>query len=202
MSSFIRAQQAVALQVRDRTYLSKVLHVQERERVVVQAPDDKGVPLAPPENTPVRLIMSEPGQPLTFLARVLESGRFGDLPALILSWPEMADRARRRRHLRVDVIVKAEATPQPKPGEQARPLGALTADLSEGGARLTVARPVPIDTVVHLRMRVRPDEVVECAGRVVRCGQTEEVLAPHPYWIAIEFTDLPDATRREIGRLL
>jgi c-di-GMP-binding flagellar brake protein YcgR len=201
MSNVFRPEQTIGLEIRDRTYLTAVISVRDEQEVVVRAPENSGVPVAPPVNAPVRVIVQEPGQPLTFYSRVLGSRPDADSAALRLAWPVAADRSRRRRHVRVDVIVKAEATPQPRRGEKARPLGALTADVSEGGVRLTVARPIELGSMVHLRMHVRTGDVVECAGRVVRGGATEQLLAPHPYWVAIEFVDLPEATRAEIARL-
>lgn len=201
MSSFLRPDQAVAVEVRNRTYLTTVLQVRDGVEVAVRAPDSDGRPLSPPANAPVRLVVHEGTQALTFFSRALRTEPLGDTEvAMYLEWPEAAERARRRRHVRVDVMVKAEATPQPRAGEPARPVSALTTDLSEGGVRLTVAKPVQIGALVHLRMHVRPNEVIECAGRVVRGGETELLLAPHAHWIAIEFTDLPEATRREIAR--
>jgi c-di-GMP-binding flagellar brake protein YcgR len=201
MSSFLYPAQAVAVEVRNRTYLTAVLDVREGAEVSVRAPDNGGQPLSPPANAPVRLVVQEEKQAMTFFTRVLRMELRADgLSALVLAWPEAAERARRRRHVRVDVMVKAEATPQPRAGEPTRPVNALTMDLSEGGVRLTVAKPVEIGALVHLRMHVRQNEVIECAGRVVRAGATEQMLAPHAHWIAIEFTDLPEATRQEIVR--
>lgn len=182
-------------------YPSRVLDFEEGREIRVAIPVLRGdeVPVEPGTVLDVR--STHPDGVHVFAATVL--GRAAEpAPALVITWPQGVQRIQRRDAVRVEVRVRVEVWTG-SPGGAPRELAGATTDLSEGGMRAALAEAVEAGTELEARLHL-PGGVppVECAGRVVRGGESEGAADGERFWTAVEFTRVPPAARRELTRFV
>lgn len=202
---FINPMQPVSLRVGGGEgpgwYPSRVLDFEEGREIRVAVPVLRGdeVPVEP--GTVLDVQSTHPDGvhvfAATVLRRVAEPG-----PALVITWPDSAQRVQRRDSVRVEAQVRVEVRTA-SPGGPARELDGTTLDLSEGGMRAAVPEPVEAGTELEARLHLPGGgPPVECAGRAVRGGESEDAAPGGRFWTAVEFTSVPPAARRELTRFV
>jgi c-di-GMP-binding flagellar brake protein YcgR len=119
------------------------------------------------------------------------------VPQLVIEWPGDATRIQRRDAVRVKVEFRVEVTPGTAPG---KPIVGVTEDLSEGGMRLDLPQ-LPVGTALELAFELPGGGGVRhCDAKLLRWGEQQAGQENTRYWLAIQFTEMSDATRRAITR--
>lgn len=108
-------------------------------------------------------------------------------------------RLQRRGAVRVSVHLIVQASIGG--GQQAVSCGAITENLSAGGALLRVGRAVEVGSSLTLTVLCGGDTgAIEVEGRVVRCDRVDSEERPHR--VAIAFLDMPRADEDRLVRFI
>jgi c-di-GMP-binding flagellar brake protein YcgR len=201
---FLRPMQPVSLRIGEGEgagwYPSRVLALEDGRDILVGAPMHRGREVRVEPGTAVDVQSTQPDGARVFVSAVVrresEPG-----PALRLAWPASVQRVQRRGAVRVEVAVRVELRWAAAPG--ARTLAGVTVDLSEGGMRVALPEPVEPGTGLEARLHLSGDgPPLECAGRALRGGETEDAAPGQRFWTAVEFTAVPPAARGELARFV
>lgn len=198
----IKVMQPVSLRIppAEAWYPSLILDFTEQEELVVGTPAEKGEELEVPPGTELMVEVILVDGVRQFRTRVRR--RAGAPGSLHLDWPAEATRIQRRDNVRVDAMVRAEATIPASGDEPKRTLPGFTIDVSAGGVRLNLAERVPDDTPIEMKLVLPEVGERECRGRVLRSGERKEAQGGTRYWNAVEFTDISEAVRRDITKFV
>ncbi|MEW5929675.1 MAG: PilZ domain-containing protein [Gemmatimonadota bacterium] len=182
-------------------YPSRVLDLEEGRDVLVGAPVHRGHEVRVEPGTAVDVQSTHPDGVRVFVSRVVRREEEPG-PALRLAWPASVQRAQRRGAVRVEVRVPVELRAAAA-GAPPRTLAGATTDLSEGGMRVALPEPVEPGAELEARLHLPGDAApLECAGRALRGGETEDAAPGLRFWTAVEFTAVPHAARRELARFV
>lgn len=197
---FLRPMQPVSLRIGEGEgagwYPSRVLDFEEGRDVLVGAPVHRGREVRVEPGTAVDVQSTHPDGVRVFATAVVrreaEPG-----PALRLAWPASVQRVQRRGAVRVEVRVPVEVR------AAAGTLAGTTTDLSESGMRVALPEPVEPGAELEARLHLAGDgPPLECAGRALRGGETEDAAPGLRFWTAVEFTAVPPAARRDLARFI
>ena len=111
-------------------------------------------------------------------------------------------RMQRRSAVRVPINLIAQASaPAGGPGHEATTIGAVTENLSAGGALLRAAMPIDAGSVLAVTVECGGTiGSVTLSGRVVRCDHVNG--AERPWRVAIAFVDPPAAIQDQLVHFL
>lgn len=182
-------------------YPSQVLDFAEGRDILVGAPVHRGREVRVEPGTMVDVQSTHPDGVRVFVTAVVrreaEPG-----PALRLAWPASVQRVQRRGAVRVEVRVPVELRAAAA-GALPRLLAGTTTDLSEGGMRVALPEPVEPGASLEARLHLPGDAApLECAGRALRGGETEDAAPGQRFWTAVEFTGVRHAARGELARFV
>lgn len=201
----LRPMQPVFIQVNpdgDVWYPSIIDDLREGEWVSVGVPMSGGgeVPVRP--GVPIHIELALPDGLRRFVAAVRERrGGAGTAPTLVLDWPRDVQKIQRRDNVRVDAAFPARIRLRGAGATDAEPISGLTQDLSAGGTQVRVPEQLPDLSTIELTLELPAGERT-CGARVVRGGELPQARGELRYWLALTFTDMEPALRREITRLV
>ena len=123
----------------------------------------------------------------------------GSYTARVVGGPR---RMQRRTAVRVPINLLAHASTVPeRPGDRPADIGAVTENLSGGGALLRSSEPLAAGSVLTVTVECGGSVgTVTLSGRVVRCDNVD--AGDHPWRVAIAFVDPPVATQDKLVRFL
>ncbi len=153
----------------------------------VAAPFRDGRPLLPPPGTEIKVWWPGEGGLYGFATRVMDSAA-EPVAVLGLACPTEFEREQRRAFARVAVglmstVVKVEEGPG-----QWRPVEAMIANLSAGGALLWLEDDLPVGTGVHLDLDLSPVAAdVEVSGVVVESRPHQSSVRLRRHETAVRF---------------
>jgi c-di-GMP-binding flagellar brake protein YcgR len=176
---------------------STILDFADGASLTVSAPVVRGRPLAPEPGTPVVLHPGFAGAAGAHEARVLRGGE-GKPPRLVLTWPSGPVRVNLRRSVRVAADLAADVAFTPAESQEPRALRARTVDLSEDGAQLRLAEPLPTGTLLSIHLHLPVEGLHVCGGRVTRGGASHFPGGGVRYWAGVEFVNLSTAMQRAL----
>lgn len=167
-----------------------------------------GVPMSGGGEVPVRpgatihIQLARPDGLRRFAAAVRERrGGVGSAPTLVLDWPGEMQKIQRRDDVRVDAAYPARIRVLGAEAGKTAPLSGMTSDLSAGGAQVRMPGLVPDLSAIELTLQLPAGERT-CGARVVRGGELAHSKGELRYWLALSFTNVEPAVRREITRLV
>lgn len=167
-----------------------------------------GVPMSGGGEVPVRpgatihIQLARPDGLRRFTAAVRERrGGAGSAPTLVLDWPREMEKIQRRDDVRVDAAYPARIRVLGVEAGKLEPLSGMTSDLSAGGTQVRMPALVPNLAPIELTLQLPTGERT-CGARVVRGGELTQAKGELRYWLALAFTDVEPAVRREITRLV
>lgn len=202
--SFLRHMQPVSLRVGEGEaagwYPSLVLDFEEGKEILVGVPTLRGYEVRVPAGSTVDVQSTHTDGLRVFTATVVRR-ESAPSPALRLEWPKSVRRVQRREAVRVEVLLPVELRTA-APGEEPRTLAGTTTDVSEGGMRVILPEPVGPGTELEVRLTLTGGAAAECTGRVLRSGENPNAAADKRYWIAVMFTGVSPAARRELARFV
>lgn len=197
--------QAIAVQPpwagEDIWYPSVVLDYVDGKALSIGAPLSRRQEVLIPPGTRVRLQLALPDGLRRFTAVVRERPATSP-PSLELTWPEDFQRIQRRDNVRVDATLRVQVCRIANDDSRGPPLFGVTSDLSAGGTRIRMAEPIEILTNLEITFNFPGDVEQTCDARVVRRGELTQAVTELRHWMALEFTDITEAVRREVTRLV
>ncbi|HEY8416784.1 MAG TPA: PilZ domain-containing protein [Limnochordales bacterium] len=171
------------------------------QRIAVSMPTVQGMPVALPRGVPVELelVRAQPPGEGSYRATSVVLGRsMGRVPLLYLRSPQQWERHQLRQFFRVPAVLTVQIRAA---GEADAPwmLG-RTRDISGGGFRAVVGRPLPADQAVEVVL-VLPERRITAKGVVRRVEEVED--NPGRQWtVGIAFTDIAERERDAIIRFV
>lgn len=179
-------------------YPSMILGFTENQDITIGVPARDGTEILVPAGSRCSFQTAQTDGIRTFTTRVLhrEDGAF---PALVLAWPEGVVRLNRRDSVRVHARVLVDITFCRTLDETPVVLRGWTADLSEGGMKLSVTESIPDGTYLSVRLHLPyNDDIHVCGGRVVRSGSSRMPGGDEHPWIGVEFSNLSSSIQRNL----
>jgi c-di-GMP-binding flagellar brake protein YcgR len=181
-------------------YSSLVLDYTEGQEIIVGVPMVQGREIRLDAGTELTIFTSQADGLRIFSCTVLRRRELPS-PCLYLSWPDSIRRVQRRENVRVEVLLPV--TVQVQDDEQLpQVLHGSTRDLSAGGVQIGLSEAPQLSTPVEVRLHIEDDNAVVCEGRVVRVEANPRSTSERRYWVAIEFTALPENVRRPLTRFV
>jgi c-di-GMP-binding flagellar brake protein YcgR len=176
---------------------SLVIDFVEGKELVIGAPLDQGAEVHLEPGTRVDVEVPRPDGLRRYTA-VVESRSASAPPSLRLSWPSGMQRIQRRNAVRVPATFRVDAGVPGETGVRVTRVRGLTNDLSSGGARISVPCEIPLRADLEIQLHLPDMGCREVEARVVRRGETRLPQAEYSHWIAVEFTAVTEAVRRDI----
>lgn len=181
----------------DKWYPSVVLDFVEEQELIVSPPMEQGEEVEIQVGSTIEVEAFLPDGIRRFHT-VVRRRDPDPMKQLRLDWPEEATRIQRRDAVRVRVGMKVEVLPGATPG---KPIVGLSEDLSEGGMRLDLPG-LPVGTALQLSFDLPGIGVRKAKGSLLRWGEIEVPKGEPRYWLAVQFTEVTDAVRKDITRAI
>jgi c-di-GMP-binding flagellar brake protein YcgR len=123
-------------------------------------------------------------------------------PSLTLSWPQGGERIQRRDAVRVPVTMPVAVRVVQEDGSLEPPMDGHTSDVSAGGVRINLPVKLAPGSRIEMTIDAPGFGTLECAGRVLRGGDLNNLKGHNHYWVAVVFSDLELTVVRDINRMI
>lgn len=180
---------------------SLVLDYTEEKELIVGVPVKRGVELHMHTGEPIGVELVE-ANGIWLHETVILRRTSANPPSLVLEWPHESKRTQRRNDVRVEVLRRAKLRMIGSRGSLGDALEGTTVDVSAGGVRLSLPESVPPQTEVEVELDLPEVGTVRADGQVVRWGEIVRPGSASRFWVAVEFTRVDAAVRRELTKFV
>lgn len=177
-------------------YTSRVEDIGQNT-LTIAAPYRRGAFLPPWPGRQLNCRIAADNCAYAFTATLLRSV-LDPIPLWIISAPADLKKIQLRAYVRLDIVldVKLELVAE----EDGPALATLTRDISAGGLRIVVPKPLLVGTKVKVSLPLPAGTTVEAVGEVIRAIPSDNPNEKHN--AAIEFTDIKEKARGEIVKFI
>jgi len=166
------------------------------ESLTIAAPYSQGYFLNPRLGEKYTVSISAADCSYVFKAALLNYIR-QPIPLWEITLPTALERQQLRSFVRLDVIldIRLEVFTAEK-----TVIDTLTKDVSAGGLRIMINKPIPVGTKLNMFLSLSEDEKLEAEGEVVRIISPEE--EHDKYEVAIRFSEIKERIRSRIVKYI
>jgi c-di-GMP-binding flagellar brake protein YcgR len=161
----------------------------------LSSPDETGSPLA--IGTPVAVLARGESCLYRFHGAVVDRRVVDGVATLFVEKPPIIEKVQRRENFRVAVELPTTLSVLESGSDDSPPMRATIDNLSGGGFRVAIDKPLPEGSIVRVRIPVVTRMGFSFEARVVRCAAVRTV-GPLRHRAQCEFIHLPEETRNLI----
>lgn len=123
--------------------------------------------------------------------------------AMRIDWPTEGTRIQRRDFVRVEVTYRALVWFREEDDAPLQKVAGSTMDISAGGVRLNLPRPLAFDQRIEIQIEVPVLAERTLQGRVVHASEIEKRRGEEQrYWVAVEFVGVGESLRKEMTQMV